>query len=171
MSTGSGKPRIDNLYYTIWQVQVFTSPIWSVINRWALQSPHGWSVRRAVRVPQNSGWHCHIRQRSSIAHSACERIFTTLQRRSKSPSTGRSGIFVNKISLLVQVIIKGYQLDTSITKAITQFPTPTKWSELRSFIGLVNQLSSSTNTLGSPLAAPQHQKQVFVDSWTRCSSS
>jgi len=46
----------------------------------------------------------------------------------------------------------GYQLDPCITRAITHFPTPTNRSELRSFIGLVNQLSSGTNTITTLLA-------------------
>ena len=41
----------------------------------------------------------------------------------------------------------GYQIDPAITKAIAKFPTPSSCTALRSFIGLVNQLSSSTNTI------------------------
>ena len=33
---------------------------------------------------------------------------------------------------------KGYQIDPSITQAITEFPTSTNRTDLRSFIGLVN---------------------------------
>ena len=47
----------------------------------------------------------------------------------------------------------GYQVDHSITEAITKFPTPTNRTDLRSFFGLVNQLSSSTNTI-APLLTP-----------------
>ena len=50
-----------------------------------------------------------------------------------------------------QLSARGYQVDPSITAAITNYPTPTNRSELRSFLGLVNQLSSSTNTLATLL--------------------
>ena len=50
-----------------------------------------------------------------------------------------------------QLSAEGYQVDPSITTAITNYPTPTNRSELRSLLGLVNQLSSSTNTLATLL--------------------
>ena len=46
----------------------------------------------------------------------------------------------------------GYQVDPTITQAITKFPTPTNRTELRSFVGLVNQLSASTPTIATLLA-------------------
>ena len=46
---------------------------------------------------------------------------------------------------------QGYQVDCSITDAISQFPTPTNRTDLRSFFGLVNQLSSSTQAVASLL--------------------
>ena len=42
---------------------------------------------------------------------------------------------------------EGYQVDKSITDAILQFPKPTNCTELRSFFGLANQLSSSVDTI------------------------
>lgn len=42
---------------------------------------------------------------------------------------------------------KGYQVDPSITAAITLFPSPTTCTELHSFVGLVNQVTSGTNTI------------------------
>ena len=42
---------------------------------------------------------------------------------------------------------EGYQVDPSITAAITLFPSPTTHTELRSFVGLVNQMTSGTNTI------------------------
>ena len=42
---------------------------------------------------------------------------------------------------------EGYQIDPAITRAIANFPTPSTRTELRSFIGLVNQLSSSTSAI------------------------
>lgn len=50
-----------------------------------------------------------------------------------------------------QLSEKGYQVDQSITDAISQFPKPTNRTDLRSFFGLVNQLSSSVNTVASLL--------------------
>ena len=43
-------------------------------------------------------------------------------------------------------------MDPTITEAISRYPAPTSHTELRSFIGLVNQLSSSTNTVATLLA-------------------
>lgn len=41
---------------------------------------------------------------------------------------------------------EGYRIDDSITEAISRFPTPTSRTDLRSFFGLANQLSASTDT-------------------------
>ena len=57
-----------------------------------------------------------------------------------------------------QLSAEGYQVDPSITAAITAYPSPTNRSELRSFIGLVNQLSTSTNTLAALLGPVKHQE-------------
>ena len=46
---------------------------------------------------------------------------------------------------------EGYQVDQSITDAISQFPKPTNRTDLHSFFGLVNQLSSSINTVATLL--------------------
>ena len=46
----------------------------------------------------------------------------------------------------------GYQIDKSITGAISEFPTPSTRTDLRSFAGLVNQLSASTDSLATLLA-------------------
>ena len=46
---------------------------------------------------------------------------------------------------------EGYRIDSSITDAITSFPVPSSRSDLRSFFGLVNQLSSSTDTISKLL--------------------
>ena len=51
-----------------------------------------------------------------------------------------------------QLSAKGYQVDESITEAIAKYPTPSSRTDLRSFIGLVNQLSTSTNTVAKLLA-------------------
>ena len=50
-----------------------------------------------------------------------------------------------------QLSSHGYKVDPSITEAITKYPTPTTRSNLCSFMGLVNQLSTSTHTLASLL--------------------
>ena len=51
-----------------------------------------------------------------------------------------------------QLSTHGYQIDESITEAISKYPTPTSRTDFRSFIGLVNQLSNSTNTVATLLA-------------------
>ena len=48
-----------------------------------------------------------------------------------------------------------YQIDQSITDAISQFPIPKNRTDLWSFFGLVNQLSSSTSAV-APLLIPLH---------------
>ena len=50
-----------------------------------------------------------------------------------------------------QLSSHGYKVDPSITEVISKYPTPTTRSDLRSFMGLVNQLSTSTHTLASLL--------------------
>ena len=69
-----------------------------------------------------------------------------------------------------QLSADGYQVDPSITAAITAYPSPTNRSELRSFIGLVNQLSRSTNTLATllgPLRPLLSTKNEFLWSTTQ----
>ena len=46
---------------------------------------------------------------------------------------------------------EGYQVDSSITDAITELPTPTNQTDLQLFFALVNQLLCSTNTIASLL--------------------
>ena len=53
------------------------------------------------------------------------------------------------------VAAEGYRIDQSITEAIAKFPTPTTRTDLQSFVGLANQLSTSTATLAG-LLAPLH---------------
>ena len=59
----------------------------------------------------------------------------------------------------------GYQVDQSITDAISNFPTPTNRTDLRTFFGLVNQLSVSMSTISSlltplwPLLSPKNDFQ------------
>ena len=64
-----------------------------------------------------------------------------------------------------QLSAKGYKIDESITEAIAKYPTPQNRTDLRSFIGLVNQLSTSTNavaTLLAPLRPLLSTKNDFV---------
>lgn len=61
--------------------------------------------------------------------------------------------------------LDGYQVDGSITDAISNFPTPATRSELRPFVGLVNQLSASTPaiaTLLNPLRLLLSTKNDFL---------
>ena len=60
---------------------------------------------------------------------------------------------------------EGYQVDQSITDAISQFPKPTNHIDLRSFFGLVNQLSSSSSTVATlltPLRSLLSTKNDFL---------
>ena len=60
---------------------------------------------------------------------------------------------------------EGYQVDQSITDAIFNFPTPPNRTDLRSFFGLVNQLSASTNTISillTPLCPLLSTKKEFI---------
>ena len=48
-------------------------------------------------------------------------------------------LFQNQVTFAgFQLSVSGYQIDESITEAISKYPTPTSRTELRSFIGLVN---------------------------------
>ena len=49
---------------------------------------------------------------------------------------------------------QGYQVDHSITDTISKFPKPSNRTDLHSFFGLVNQLSSSTSDIASLLTPP-----------------
>ena len=51
-----------------------------------------------------------------------------------------------------QLSADGYQLDQSITEAISNYPTPASRTDLRAFVGLVNQLSTSTANVATVLA-------------------
>ena len=57
----------------------------------------------------------------------------------------------------------GYQISKHITKAIKDFPTPSGRTDLRSFFGLVNQLSGSTNAIAQALAPLRPLLQVKND--------
>ena len=62
---------------------------------------------------------------------------------------------------------EGYKIDNLITEAIFKFPPPSNCTDLRSFFGLVNQLSASTNTIAgllAPLRPLLSTKNDFV--WT-----
>lgn len=59
----------------------------------------------------------------------------------------------------------GYQVDHSVTDAISNFPAPTNRTDLRSFFGLVNQLSSSTSHIAlllTPLRPLLSTKNDFI---------
>lgn len=59
----------------------------------------------------------------------------------------------------------GYSIDTAITDAITQFPTPANRTDLRAFFGLVNQLAASTDSVAGllgPLRSLLSTKNEFL---------
>ena len=64
-----------------------------------------------------------------------------------------------------QVSSDGYRIDSLITEALADFPTPANRTDLRSFFGLANQLSSSTDTVAQlllPLCPLLSTKKEFV---------
>lgn len=72
-----------------------------------------------------------------------------------------------------QVSSQGYRIDSSITEALASFPTPANRTDLRSFFGLANQLSSCTDIVVQlllplcPLLSTKHE--FFVAGRTRSS--
>jgi len=64
----------------------------------------------------------------------------------------RCSFFQTKVTFAgFQLSSEGYCVDSSITSAVSSFPTPGSRSDLRSFFGLANQLSSSTDTVSKLL--------------------
>ncbi len=59
------------------------------------------------------------------------------------PTVSFAGFILSKV---------GYQIDPAITRAIAKFPTPSNRTQLRSFLGLVNQLSASTRDIANLLS-------------------
>jgi len=60
---------------------------------------------------------------------------------------------------------KGYKIDSSLLKAISYFPVPTNITDLRSFFGLANQLSSNTDQIAKclqPLRSLLSSKNKFT---------
>ena len=63
--------------------------------------------------------------------------------------------------------MQGYQVDATVTDAITKFPTPSTRTDLQAFFGLANQLSTSTDKtapLLEPLRPLLSTKNEFI--WT-----
>ena len=58
---------------------------------------------------------------------------------------------------------KGYQIDPEIVRAIAEFPSPSDCTELRSFCGLVNQLTSFTDKLSTILEPLRQLLSTKVD--------
>ena len=69
-----------------------------------------------------------------------------------------AGITLNRskwVKAQPSVEFAGFQLSQEhITLAIANFPTPSSRTDLRSFIGLTNQLSASTNTFAQAHSDP-----------------
>jgi len=64
-----------------------------------------------------------------------------------------------------QLSSTGYRIHSAITDAVSQFPTPATRSDLRSFFGLANQLSSSTDMVSKlllPLRSLLSTKHDFL---------
>ena len=64
-------------------------------------------------------------------------------------------------------VTTGYRIDSSITKAVSDFPTPANHTDLQSYFGLANQLSSSTDAVSKlllPMRRLLSSKHDFL--WT-----
>ena len=59
--------------------------------------------------------------------------------------------------------VTAYRPDPQLTRALSEFPTPSNLSELRGFVGLVNQVASFVDDVAGllsplrPLLSPRHE--------------
>ena len=116
----------------------------------------GWGIHQTPRLP-TCHWWCHdIRPKQSRARLTCQEISTAMCRENITLNWSKwifAQITVDFAGFILSP--KGYQIDLSITQAITEFPTPANRTDLRSFIGLMNQLSANTPTMATLLAPLQ----------------
>ena len=69
----------------------------------------------------------------------------------------------------MRLTAEGYRIDSTITEAITKFPSPATRTDIRSFFGLANQLALSTDRMAEllePLQPLLSTKHEFVWSAT-----
>ena len=62
----------------------------------------------------------------------------------------------------------GIELDPTKVKAISNFPAPTNLTELRSFMGLVNQMSGHSKEVSEatlPLQPLMKKKRILFNGW------
>ena len=130
-----GEPIFNYIYHAIQQIQI--SQAYVLYNRRITEAFTGLSgFRRIVDdiVIYDSNVEDHVAHVKQFLQCCVE-------------------LFQNQVTFAgFQLSVSGYQIDESITEAISKYPTPTSRTELRSFIGLVNQLSTSTNTVATLLA-------------------
>ena len=99
-----------------------------------------------------SAWNCIFRNMSEQSQ-ACSAFLQRCVDKQISLNLDKCHFFQTEVTFAgFQPSSNGYQVDRSITDAISNFPAPTSRTELRSFFGLVNQLSASTSTISSLLA-------------------
>ncbi|XP_043227717.1 uncharacterized protein LOC122384399 [Amphibalanus amphitrite] len=103
-------------------------------------------LHNRVRTPS-----CSLLRLSASVWSTSFLRYST-GRSSRSQRCSERGISLNKEKFVYgqrqirfagyEVSEDGYKIDTSLTRAIAEFPTPGNVTDLRSFAGLVNQVAS-----------------------------
>ena len=98
-------------------------------------------------------WHHYLRQQHHATHRPCLTVPTTMWEETHHAQHQKWRYAQREVTFAGFIISdEGYKIDPSITDAIAKFPTPSNWTDLRSFFGLVNQLSASTDTIAGLLA-------------------
>ena len=79
-------------------------------------------------------------------HTSTMYTSATISRETYHPQQREMQVQFRQVSFVgLKLLSEGYQIDSTTTEAITKFPTPSSCTDLRSFFGLINQLSTSTD--------------------------
>ena len=131
---------------------MLTCSVWDIIN-----SEH-YNIRMVEALTGLSGFHWIIDDiiiYDSGVTDHVHHVKTFLQRctdRQITLNVAKCHFFQQEVTFTgFKLCGNGYQVDQSITDAISNFPTPINCTDLWSFFGLVNQLPASTNTISSLL--------------------
>ena len=160
MPTRRRKPGPHHVHHTLRPVQIPSSPVRHLVHLRALQQTHGRGIRRATRIPTSCRRRRYLRQRPHPAHTARPVVPPAL--RGKENHSECRQVALCPISRHIAGLClspEGYHVDPSI---IADFPTPANRTDLRSFIGMVNQLSATVATLLSPLRPLLRTRNEFV---------
>ena len=116
-----------------------TDALWTTSSSVIMIPPNTHHVRQFLQ--------CCVKKKITLTVAKC---------RFAQPSVTFTGLYLS---------LAGYHMDPSIFKSIVDFPTLTDRTTLQSFMGLVNQLSSTTSTvatLTSPLCPLLQTRNEFV---------